>query len=44
MSGRYALPAMGKRGRAEVGLFVELPTGETDTLAGSGNLDTAVEK
>lgn len=40
---RYGLPDVGKKGRAEVGLFVELPTGDTDTLAGSGELDVALE-
>ena len=40
---RYGLPDVGKNGHAEVGIFVELPTGNTDTLSGSGDVDVAVE-
>jgi hypothetical protein len=40
---RYGLPDVGKNGHAEVGVFVELPTGETDTLSGSGEVDVALE-
>jgi hypothetical protein len=43
LSVRYGLPDVGKKGHSEVGLFVELPTGETETLAGSGNVDVEVE-
>lgn len=40
---RYGLPGLGSKGRAEVGVFVELPTGDSASLAGSGNLDLALE-
>jgi hypothetical protein len=40
---RYGLPDMGKKGHAELGVFLELPTGDEDTLAGSGNVDVALE-
>ncbi len=40
---RYGLPDLGNKGHAEVGVFLELPTGDTDTLAGSGEVDVALE-
>jgi hypothetical protein len=42
LSARFSLPMPGKRTSAEAGVFVELPTGETDVLAGSGSTDVAL--